>query len=531
MEETNNSFDEDEASNHSHISDETNETETEIETDDKDQVENYRASIEFDRNNETAINKKEIASILMNLVNGSQRNTGTYSSQDVEASSPGFLAPFVSNVDDNDVGGPNHSTAVTRNDESDDFDPYLPGLERRQRNDQGRQDDAVSPRGNILPSASNGNNNGSITIMAGDIVPDNDSNNDASDPAVGIDEVEVEDDLPAAPYLDGGDDDSVIMGVIVPDAKQNKKLKLIGVLLMFTIVVVIILATYFSMNRSPPSTPLSSKLYSDYIKEILIPISGEDKLEDPSTIQNFAWHKVSYLEFVVMQNPDLERSLVQSYITYVVGVVLFGTGGRLFDLTSTGYKFGDECNFFRCNENMEITHITAKNMKVTHAGGTIPLEIGFLPKLEVLVLQNNGIEGTLPTQIGKLMNLRLLNVENNNLSGTIPTELGQLKKMDWMMLNKNNMSSSIPSEIGKMSVLRFVDFADNVLTGTVPSELGNFTDLLGMEMHGNNLTGNLNFLCNKQYLNRYHEVWRNDYMGLLIDCNNDLLTCHCCTCK
>ena len=82
------------------------------------------------------------------------------------------------------------------------------------------------------------------------------------------------------------------------------------------------------------------------------------------------------------------------------------------------------------------------------------------------------LSGTLPPELGQLPKLDNLRLHNNPLlSGTIPPELGHSTKLDTLQLFNTRLSGTIPSELcNKMSFLRTLDLHDNTaLSGTLPS--------------------------------------------------------------
>lgn len=51
-------------------------------------------------------------------------------------------------------------------------------------------------------------------------------------------------------------------------------------------------------------------------------------------------------------------------------------------------------------------------------------ELGKLPQLEMIWLEDNEVEGPIPQELGKLQRLRVLRLGNNRLSGQIPKAKG-----------------------------------------------------------------------------------------------------------
>lgn len=104
------------------------------------------------------------------------------------------------------------------------------------------------------------------------------------------------------------------------------------------------------------------------------------------------------------------------------------------------------------NEISLLTNLRALKFYKSIVGGTIPIEIGILQKLEQLDLgteqeshpQNcNGgpecilLTGTIPTAMGLLTNLEVLALSGNALTGTVPTELGNLKSLKTVNIHRN----------------------------------------------------------------------------------------------
>lgn len=59
-------------------------------------------------------------------------------------------------------------------------------------------------------------------------------------------------------------------------------------------------------------------------------------------------------------------------------------------------------------------------------------ELGKLPELEMIWLQDNEVEGPIPQELGKLQRLRVLRLGNNRLSGQIPKAKGWFERLMWI---------------------------------------------------------------------------------------------------
>ncbi|XP_024030777.1 piriformospora indica-insensitive protein 2-like [Morus notabilis] len=123
--------------------------------------------------------------------------------------------------------------------------------------------------------------------------------------------------------------------------------------------------------------------------------------------------------------------------------------------------------------------------------GTMPTAIGYLRKLNSLVLLENGLSGKLPMEMGNLVKLRKLVLQANHFAGQIPTSFGQLGQLLILDLSRNNLSGSMPLSFGSLSSLLKLDLSNNVLQGKLPMELGNLKNLTLLDLGKNNFSGGL----------------------------------------
>ena len=110
--------------------------------------------------------------------------------------------------------------------------------------------------------------------------------------------------------------------------------------------------------------------------------------------------------------------------------------------------------------------------------------------LSDLLLGDNLFSGMISTEIGLWSNLWGLFVERGDrlktpstakeqaqrLMGTIPTELGLLPKLTQIALQGNRLTGSIPTEIAQLPLFLLL-LNHNELTGTFPTELALLTDI------------------------------------------------------
>ena len=103
--------------------------------------------------------------------------------------------------------------------------------------------------------------------------------------------------------------------------------------------------------------------------------------------------------------------------------------------------------------------------------GPIPRELGDLPNLRSLVLEENGLSGSIPPQLGNLWRLDHLSLDNNDLTGDIPAELGNLTHLASLSLCGNELSGFVPAELASQWSLgwAFVLVDNNALHGNLPN--------------------------------------------------------------
>ncbi|CAI0416290.1 unnamed protein product [Linum tenue] len=129
--------------------------------------------------------------------------------------------------------------------------------------------------------------------------------------------------------------------------------------------------------------------------------------------------------------------------------------------------------------------------------GEIPVELGMLPKLMTLQIQNNNLTGKIPSNIGeippsfgKCQDLSALSLGENELSGEIPVEILNLPALGLVFnLSWNRLSGRIPDEVGNLVNLGELDLSNNMLSGSIPSNLGKCVRLETLNLMGNLLQG------------------------------------------
>ncbi|CAM8892176.1 unnamed protein product [Rhodiola kirilowii] len=136
--------------------------------------------------------------------------------------------------------------------------------------------------------------------------------------------------------------------------------------------------------------------------------------------------------------------------------------------------------------DLRVIHMSSNNLT-----GSIPLEVGHLSKLRSLFLDSNSLSGTIPSSIGYLSELQVLWLPENNLIGTIPKEMGSLSRLQYLSLTDNLISGHIPVELMNCSDLRVIDMGSNNLTGSIPLEVGYLSKLRSLFLDSNSLSGTI----------------------------------------
>jgi len=120
----------------------------------------------------------------------------------------------------------------------------------------------------------------------------------------------------------------------------------------------------------------------------------------------------------------------------------------------------------------------------------MPEEIGYLDKLEQLLLTNNSFTGSIPSKIFNMSSLTGLYLEQNHLSGIIPSNTGySLPSLQYLQLDHNNFVGNIPNSIFNSSNLIVFQVSDNAFSGTLPNiAFGDLRFLKSFYTYDNNLT-------------------------------------------
>ncbi|CAB9518683.1 Leucine Rich Repeat [Seminavis robusta] len=123
--------------------------------------------------------------------------------------------------------------------------------------------------------------------------------------------------------------------------------------------------------------------------------------------------------------------------------------------------------------------------------GTLPPEVAFLTKLEVLDLASNNIRGRVPTQIGQMTALRELILDFNKLRGLVPSELAHLTLLEYFYIHNNPVTGTLMTELGLLTNMVDLQWAVTSTRGSIPTEIGLMTQLTNLILGANMLEGSL----------------------------------------
>ncbi|XP_062014282.1 probable LRR receptor-like serine/threonine-protein kinase At3g47570 [Rosa rugosa] len=150
--------------------------------------------------------------------------------------------------------------------------------------------------------------------------------------------------------------------------------------------------------------------------------------------------------------------------------------------------------------------------------GTIPNEIGHLPRLEEFVLGGNNLSGLIPTSIFNMSIISMISLDSNQFSAfpsnplkaPLPISFRNLSTLlETIELSNCSLRGYIPNDIGNLSSLTLIALDYNLLSGTIPTSVGrlhNLQDIMQLDLSSNSLIGPLSEekekgeSCNRDYL-------------------------------
>mmetsp|Transcript_979 Transcript_979/g.1542 ORF Transcript_979/g.1542 Transcript_979/m.1542 type:complete len:421 (-) Transcript_979:222-1484(-) len=128
--------------------------------------------------------------------------------------------------------------------------------------------------------------------------------------------------------------------------------------------------------------------------------------------------------------------------------------------------------------------INATDIENNGLDGTLPTEIGALPKLSALALEQNSLKGPIPSSYSDLTDLAVLDFDFNQLTGSL-FDLSRMPKLQQLDLNNNMLSGKIEGLGWERTNLKFLDLSFNSFSGMVATEIGDLTKLRSLQFQCN----------------------------------------------
>jgi hypothetical protein len=140
----------------------------------------------------------------------------------------------------------------------------------------------------------------------------------------------------------------------------------------------------------------------------------------------------------------------------------------------------------------ELDALERLSMRNNGLKGEFPeFQLGDLPNLKELRLDDNSLTGDLTNSIENLPSLEIFSVSNNAVGGNIPVGLGELKTMKLLDLSFNKFDGEIPKELGNMESLEELYLSNCALENEVPKDLANALNLKMIDISFNELAGRI----------------------------------------
>ncbi|KAL3695050.1 hypothetical protein R1sor_008701 [Riccia sorocarpa] len=137
-----------------------------------------------------------------------------------------------------------------------------------------------------------------------------------------------------------------------------------------------------------------------------------------------------------------------------------------------------------------LTAVRSLIIAINDINGTIPVELAYMPRLEVLDFAQNRLQGGVPEEFSELLtHLVSLNISVNNLTTPLPVSLfSSCAMLQSLNFSRNNLGGGLP-QIGNCKQVEYVDFWKNPLMGTVPADIGQLGSLIKISLSETHLGG------------------------------------------
>jgi len=168
----------------------------------------------------------------------------------------------------------------------------------------------------------------------------------------------------------------------------------------------------------------------------------------------------------------------------------------------------------------QMKKMVIKNYNSLNA--SIPSEIGFMNKLEIIDINTSGIR-SIPSEIGRLINLKELKINFSHIE-IIPPTIGQLINLRLLELYANRIAI-IPPEIGQLVNLEVLDLNFNQIS-EVPLQITQLINLRMLTLSNNQLSQLPSFIHQLPSLNLFIVNHNPDLIIDYSDWNERSPDCH-----
>jgi len=247
----------------------------------------------------------------------------------------------------------------------------------------------------------------------------------------------------------------------------------------------------------PTEAPTTARL-GQFIRQYLVPVSGEEVFEDPDSPQYQA------AVYIADEDPYTSQltSVEQLGDRYAAITFYYATNGDNWDTCYLGdescvdgqWLVNDVCDWFSvsCNEAGRVTAFLFANTSGNGLRGSLPPEMLLLTEMTDLVITNNFLTGTLPDAFGQnATNVRSILLQGNQLEGTIANDYLEQSPLEVVSFANNSFTGSIPTNLGGASLLRTLDLSSNSFSGSIPSEIDSYQAMTELSLASNSLTSNI----------------------------------------
>ncbi|PSR84536.1 Receptor-like protein [Actinidia chinensis var. chinensis] len=138
------------------------------------------------------------------------------------------------------------------------------------------------------------------------------------------------------------------------------------------------------------------------------------------------------------------------------------------------------------SSSSSLSYVDLSHMSLS---GDLPHSVGYLKSLNHLDLSSTSLSGELPHSIGYLKSLNYLNFSSTSLSGELPHSIGYLKSLNYLNFSSTSLSGELPHSIGYLKSLKVLDLRNCRFSGSIPKWIGNLTRINYLVLSRNAFTG------------------------------------------